>query len=408
MSKAKAKRGPEKVMLDLGAMGVSPPGFTPMGYHHGSEIYPLDIPDESVDIIRASHVLEHFPHGLVGHVLANWASKLKPGGTLKIAVPNLHWIAERYLAGDDAMVQLYLMGGQTDKDDFHYCAFDDELLSELLRTAGLIEVSHWESDCEDCSRLPVSLNLQAIKPRKLVPAHDSPFKVAAVMSVPRLGFMNNFYCTFEALAPMGIKLRRHMGAYWEISLERTISAAMAEDEPDAILTLDYDSVYTRGDVEKLIQTMRERPEVDALAAVQSARHADHCLLTLTRGNVGVKEGRCPPGVFADDITELRTAHFGLTLIRTSSLRKLPKPWLQTKPAADGTYADGTDEVAGRIDADISFWHNWREAGLKVFSANRVVIGHLELMIRWPGRDMETVLQLPQDWQRTGKPGNVWR
>ena len=46
------------IRLDLGAGSVSPPGFIPLGRDHGSEIWPLPYADESVDEIRASHVLE--------------------------------------------------------------------------------------------------------------------------------------------------------------------------------------------------------------------------------------------------------------------------------------------------------------------------------------------------------------
>src|SRR4051812_8339039 len=71
-------------------------------------IYPLPHVDGSVDEIRASHVLEHFSHREIGNVLADWVRALKPGGVLKIAVPDLKFIAERYLAGAEMPVQQYL------------------------------------------------------------------------------------------------------------------------------------------------------------------------------------------------------------------------------------------------------------------------------------------------------------
>jgi hypothetical protein len=71
-----------------------------------------------------------------------------------------------------------------------------------------------------------------------------------------------------------------------------------------------------------------------------------------------------------------------------------------------TWHNGAD---GRLDADIYFWKNWRESGLKVFSANRVPIGHLELSIRWPDRNFGTVLQSPQEFRELGvRPADIWK
>jgi len=387
--------------LDLGAGAVSPEGFTPLGRAHNSEIYPLPYEDASVDVIRASHVLEHFGGGETVEVLTHWVSKLKPGGTMKIAVPDFKWVAEHYLKGDNIPVQGYVMGGQVDADDHHKAIFDDECLSEAMRLAGLIDIVKWKSELsDDCAALPVSLNLEGTKPRKR--EVSGKFKVSAVMSVPRLGFMDNFFCAFEALGSTGIKLRRHMGAYWEACLERTLTATIEEDQPDAILTIDYDTVYTQAHVEKLIKIMQERPEVDALAPIQSARHSHGPMLTMDMP-LGVSGyDRLPPGAFADDITRLKTAHFGLTLIRTSSLLKLPKPWLWSQPAPDKTWGEG------RVDADIYFWKQWNEAGLKLFSANRVVVGHLELMILWPSNELKPIFQVPHKFQTNGLPDEVWK
>lgn len=390
------------IRLDLGAGPNPPEGYQPLGRGHGTEIYPLEVEDGSVDVIRASHVLEHFPQAQTVEVLTQWASKLKPGGMMKVAVPDFQWIAQNYLDGRDINVQGYTMGGQSDDNDYHRAIFDMECLAEAMRLAGLIDIQKWDADANDCSALPVSLNLCGTKPRKLLHPSVNPFRVSAVMSVPRLGFMDNFFCAFEALQPMGIVLRRHMGAFWEQCLEQTIATAIDEDRPDAILTLDYDTVFRRSDVERLIQTMCERPEIDALAPFQSARHAKSPLMTMELPTGVVSHDRIPMGVFADDVTPLRTAHFGLTLLRTASLERLPKPWLWSQPAEDGTWGEG------KVDADIYFWREWQKAGLRLFCANRVVVGHLELMIRWPGKNLDAIYQLPKDFQAGGAPKDVWR
>jgi SAM-dependent methyltransferase len=142
----------------------------------------------SVDcVIRASHVLEHFPHGQIADVLKEWVRVLKPGGELRIAVPNFEWIAENYVAGQPINTQGYVMGGQIDEADFHKAIFDKRSLTRQLAGAGLMLIREWKSELQDCAALPVSLNLCGTKP------HQSEISVSAVMSMPRLAFTDNMF-----------------------------------------------------------------------------------------------------------------------------------------------------------------------------------------------------------------------
>ena len=155
---------PASVRLDLGAGKASPPGFTPLGHGHGSEIYPLSpFADNSVDEIRASHCLEHFSHRQVPHVLAEWVRVLKPGGLLSIAVPDFAKIAANYLEGAAQPTEGYVMGGQVDSDDFHRSLFDRDRLTRLMVAAGLVSIVPWVSDLKDCAALSISLNLRGRK-----------------------------------------------------------------------------------------------------------------------------------------------------------------------------------------------------------------------------------------------------
>lgn len=399
--------------INIGAGDYPVDGHVNLDRLTGGEAYPLRLPstiepgtpgvevaDGSVDEIRASHVLEHFSHREVANVLDHWVKKLKPGGVLKIAVPNLEWIAREYLAGRDLHVQAFLMGGQIDENDYHKCAFDEELLAEMMRAAGLIDIAHWESEIRDCASLPVSLNLMGRKPE--VRVTGLPLKVVACMSVPRLGFDDNFICAFRHLPPRGIPLIKFKGAFWEQCIERAIDQAIGQGA-DAVLTIDYDTLFTGEDVDALVQLMREHPEADAIAPLQSARWRDEPLLTLDALPIGVKShGRVPPGVFAQPLTKLKSAHFGLTLIRVSALKNLQRPWFWSQPAPDGTWGEE------RSDADCTFWNRFREAGCSLYSANRVVVGHLELMVFWPGRDFAVVTQPVSDFMENGKSKAIWQ
>jgi hypothetical protein len=383
------------IKLDLGAGPVSPEGFIPLGNVNGTSIYPLPYDSGTVQCIRASHVLEHFPHGQIDIILKEWVRALAPGGELRIAVPDFAVVAKNYLDGVNMPTEGYVMGGQVDGADYHKALFDEDKLRQCLARAGLMLIRRWESELQgDCASLPVSLNLCGIKP------HKTEISVSAAMSVPRLGFMDNFFSAFESLPSLRIKLRRFTGAFWGQCLERVIEEIIEQDSPDAILTLDYDSVFSRRDASLLMQLMCCYPEADAIAAVQSGRGKMGPLFTV-RGDDGSNVPGMPIEAFAGDLTKVSTAHFGLTLLRTEKIRELPKPWFHDKPAPDGSWNEG------RSDADIEFWRKWEAAGNSLFIANRVPIGHLELMVKWPGRDLSVVHQDIADWRANGKFSEAW-
>lgn len=387
--------------LDLGAGPVSPEGFMPVGRRHGSEIYPLPYADESVDEIRASHCLEHFPHAegndapSVAKVLAEWVRVLKKGGRLRIAVPDFQKIAENYANGVPQLTEGYVMGGQTDADDFHKALFDEASLKQLFAASGLVLFRRWRSDIHDCAALPISLNLEGIKP------HHRELKVSACMSVPRLGFMDNMFCSIEAFAPCGItKFRRCGGAYWAQAMTDCIEDTLAADHPDYVLTSDYDSIYTAGAVARLVQTAMCHPEADAIAAMQSNRHQPTALFT-----VKDKRGKNKPVVAIPrdaHVSPASTAHFGLTLLKAEKLATLKRPWFRRKPDKDGRWRDG------RTDDDIGFWRNWLACGNSLYIAPRVVIGHLELVARWPGKDLQAVRQPVKEFNTSGPPKDIWQ
>lgn len=381
--------------LNLGGGAVPLPGWTNVDRKEGKEAYPLDFEDGSVDEIRASHILEHFSHREVPAVLADWVRALKPGGRLAVAVPDFAEIASRYLAGQALPTEAYIMGGHVDADDRHGALFDDEQLSDLLRNAGLFGIQRWQSSVQDCAALPISLNLCGYKAPEQWPS------VAAVMSVPRLGFMDNFFSAFQALTPLRIPIRKVTGAFWGHCLTRGIEGAIEDHHPDYILTIDYDSVYSRADVETLLWTAMRYPEADAIAPIQAARSKSTPLFTLKNPD-GTARSQVERDELMGDVIEARTAHFGLTLLKVSALESLPRPWLYGHPDEDGRWGEG------RVDDDIAFWYGWAEAGKRLYVCPRVAIGHAELMVRWPGRDMQAIYQHPSDYASTGKPEDVWR
>lgn len=382
--------------LNLGAGDIVIPGYINLDAKFGDAIYPLEkFADGSVDEIRASHVLEHFPHHQVLDVLREWVRVLKPNGVLKVAVPNLDAIIAGYQQGDP-LTQAYLMGGQVDDRDFHKAAFNADTLSDLLRQAGLLSVNSWSSDVSDCAALPVSLNLMGWKRPAKWP------KVYAIMSVPRLGFMDAFFCWYEALTPLRIQVMKFTGAFWGQCMERGMESALKE-EPEFILTLDYDTIFCRQDIEDMMCVMVNNPHIDALAPIQSARSKTHSLFTV-RGDDGKFMPELPGDYFTPVASKVHTAHFGCTLIRTSALRDLKKPWFWSTPSSEGSWH------TGRLDDDTYFWNEFSKAGKTLCLANRVAVGHLELMIRWPGdnESMSPIFQNHNEYTEIGIPEGVWQ
>ena len=151
--------------LNLGAGDTKLEGFIPIDRKLGTEVYPLtDYADDSVEEIRASHILEHFSFDEVTKVIAEWVRVLQPGGKIRIAVPDMDKIAEMK---DEPTRRFFLMGGQLDSSDFHRSCFDRKLLQQHMELCGgLVNIQPWTSDNTDSASHPCSLNLEGIKPRK--------------------------------------------------------------------------------------------------------------------------------------------------------------------------------------------------------------------------------------------------
>lgn len=388
-----AGASPGPVRLNLGAGEHALPGYQNRDAKTGQEIYPLPHPDSSVDEIRASHVLEHFATADVAKVLADWVRALKPGGVLKIAVPDFETVARDYLAGRHTNPQGYLMGGQTDALDFHKALFDREELTDLLRKAGMVGIRRWQSEIKDCAALPVSLNLMGTKPTGPLP------RVHAVMSVPRLGFMDNFKGAHRALPRMGIPIYQASGAFWGQCLTRGIEYVIGQGA-EYVLTIDYDTVFDAEDVVTLVDLALAYPEADAIAALQVARHHGKPLFTV-RNDCNVMRTDITVDELSGDLFRVDTAHFGLTLLKASAFKKLEKPWLQGEPDSEGGWGEG------REDDDVGFWRKWSNARNSLHIACRVPVGHLELLIRWPGKDGAAIHQLPNDFWEHGRPKEAW-
>lgn len=385
------------------------------------DVYPLRAwPDATIAEVRASHILEHFGHREVPAVLAEWVRVLRLGGVLKIAVPDLEWIATNYIAGLDAPFQGYLMGGQVDENDFHRSVWDAEMLREALEHYGLVDVREWKSEVQDCAALPCSLNLQGRKPGgpgtitempsgriTQVPAPKPPLiprlpskSLRLLLSAPRLAFTDNMFCAYEAAVQLGCPLTRNCGVYWHQATENLLEEAERDGFRYAVV-FDYDSVFTAADVYELYRLAEAHPEADAIMGLQMRREKDAPLLSVADED-GTPRNRLLVSELQGDLLRAASGHLGLTLFRLASLARVPHPWFQAVPDADGRWGEG------RQDADVHLWTRMRAAGLSLFLAPRVVVGHLQMLVTWPSREFKPTHQYPSDYVAGGKPEGVWR
>jgi len=216
----------------------------------------------------------------------------------------------------------------------------------------------------------------------------------ALCSCPRLGFMDFMGVSLIALAQNGVAYANLYGVYWAQSLSEGIKNSIAQDF-EYIITTDYDSLYTAQDVKNLITLMDEHPEADCISTMQMGRFNG----VLGSGNFD----RAP--FETQELVPLDTAHFGLTIFRASAFdTTLKKPWFHKIPNSNGDWTSRTNKV----DEDIFFWKNFKDSGKKLFLAPRVTIGHMELLVMWPDKDMNESYQTLAHYRENGKPEDAWK
>jgi predicted SAM-dependent methyltransferase len=169
--------------LYLGSREFKPEGFltVDLDRSHGPDIVAdvtdlHDIASGTVTEICASHILEHLPWPLSFKALAEWARVLRPGGRLRVAVPDLASLAAMIAAGhnDWAAVALVFGVGRLENPlEAHQFGYTRGMLIGVLRALGFADFDWWKHDLPDASngwvhdedggRIAISLNITALK-----------------------------------------------------------------------------------------------------------------------------------------------------------------------------------------------------------------------------------------------------
>ena len=185
-------------------------------------------------------------------------------------------------------------------------------------------------------------------------------RVVAVLSMPRLSFTSNHFAWAQALMPLGIRPTMGTGAFWSQVNTRIFEQFI--DKCEYLLTIDYDTFFTKSDVEHLF-AMALTFQCDAITGLQTKREDGRPMLTLkgtlddppTSGSSTV-----PADWFAEPVQEVDSAHFGLS-------------------------------------------------GNRVFVSPRVVLGHGEYVVAWPGKNLQApVFQWTTDFTtKLARPDTAW-
>lgn len=407
MTQTETETESQTIRLNLGAGATTIDGFKPVDASIGDSVYPLDYADESVDEIYASHILEHFGHEMTRKVLSDWVRTLKPGGKIRLAVPNFDWILHQWQNCRDpqqrGLLQAYLFGGHIDQNDHHGALFTKDILTQYMQESGLVQICEWSPVIQDCASLPVSLNLQGVKPATPegdMTAEITPIrfpdnwkirqkpKTVVTLSQPRLGFVQQMMCLHDALHSIkGADIIHHHGFPWEKVLTIGFQKAI-EQEADYILTVDYDGLFVPDDLMALMHVMQSHPELCAAYSGQINRHNFEPIVWMKELD------------YTGAITETPFGHFGLTLIRADMIKMLPHPWFLSLP--DPETGEWNQH---KTDADIYFWRNINACGGRVAQVNTSVIGHMDLCAIWMAKN-GPVFQPISQYAKGGKPDNA--
>ena len=135
------------------------PGWVTLDISEKSDLFwdlrkGIPFPDNSIDLVYSSHLLEHMPYEAGQALLEESRRVLKPGGEISICVPNARLYIDAYVGaqplpdnhdfwepalvsreGLDLVNYIAYMGGA------HACLFDQESLLARLKRAGFSAVA---------------------------------------------------------------------------------------------------------------------------------------------------------------------------------------------------------------------------------------------------------------------------
>lgn len=230
---------------------------------------------------------------------------------------------------------------------------------------------------------------------------DISKKLVSAISFPRLMPTEVCMSMMQAAQQMGLRIFKRDSVFFGKSLAKAFKAAI-DAGSEFILTIDYDTPHERNDILTLYGIMKVNPEIDAVCALQMKRDSRETLISVRDKTTGEIASMFDGADFTGNTVPIAAGNFGLTILRTSSLLKVSKPWFMWIPDENGEPGENS------VDEDIAFWRKWEAAGLSLHCAHIVPVAHLEWHMTWPGLDFTPVHQSIADYQKSGMPASVRR
>lgn len=147
---------------------------------------PLPFPDNHFDIVYSSHFIEHIPKSRIEKFMNECHRVLKPGGTIRIVVPDFENIAREYVKNIDS--------GKNEEAEFNVI----EMIDQCVRTRSGGELSRWRarSDISDIMKSYVS-NRTGYRYKEM---HNKPIsrRTYNLQEIPRKALikLSNVYIAF--------------------------------------------------------------------------------------------------------------------------------------------------------------------------------------------------------------------
>jgi len=110
-----------------------------------SDVRNLPMEHDTVDLIYASHVLEHLDTSGMWEAILEWNRVLKKDGVVRISVPNFEAVVDQYRKGVSLLkLKPFIYGGENAEWDRHFFCFDKATLISIFAQAGFLWLGEYD------------------------------------------------------------------------------------------------------------------------------------------------------------------------------------------------------------------------------------------------------------------------